>query len=165
LFLDLLIADRRRRPVDPETVRARELNVRTQFEMQLESERLAFLEPEVVHVRLRGDLDALFLDELLIRFPYQRFNGFLSDGFAEFLAYHRRRRFPRPEPWQPHRRRVPVRGFLFGIPDRFDRDGNPDVALNTFDRTRAELDLHASNITRALKRPYTARSTWLESCH
>ena len=44
---------------------AEQLDRRTHFEMELERQRLSLGELQIVHVRLGGDLEVLFLDDLL----------------------------------------------------------------------------------------------------
>ena len=67
----LILADLRHGARYAEPAGARELQLRTDFEMQLEGERLPFVEVDVLHPRLPGGLDLLPLENLLVRLVEQ----------------------------------------------------------------------------------------------
>src|SRR6266480_4708272 len=115
--------------------------------MELEGKWLAFLELEIVDVRLCRDLDALFLHELLISLSNERLEGFLSDSIPELLSHHRRWCLPGPESGKPHSRRVAPRRFILGVLDRLRGHGNLYVSFDPLRCAGRELDFHASNIT------------------
>jgi hypothetical protein len=120
--------------------------------VELEGERLAFLELEVVHVWLRGDLQVLFLDYFLICIPDEGFERFLPDRVGEFFSHHRCGRLAWPEARQSHRRRVTACRLFFGVANRLQRHGHLDVAVDAGSFLLGDLDIHASNIAGGLRR-------------
>src|SRR4029078_6788111 len=97
-----------------------------------ESERLAFLEFQIVHMGLRSDLDALLLHELLVSLAEQRFKGFLADGFPKLFSDHGRRRLAGSETGQPDSGGVASRRLFFGVLYRLNRHRHLDVSLDPF---------------------------------
>ena len=110
--------------------------------MELEAERLALFELEVVHVRLRRDLELLAVHHFLERFLHQRLDDLLPNRVLEALLDHGRRRLARAEPGQAHARRVPPRGLVLGVAHGLDGHANLDQALEAVSLLRRDLDVH-----------------------
>ena len=110
--------------------------------MQLEAERLALLELEVVHVRLRRDLELLAVHHFLERLLNERLEHLLPDRVLEALLDHRRRRLARTESRQPNARRVAARRLVLGVAHGLDRHADLDQALEAVGLLRRDFDVH-----------------------
>ena len=115
LFLDRIIGDRTNCSRHPESLRARQLDFRLHLEMELEGEWLSFRELHVVDVRLRGELHLGIANDLLVGHLNERFDRFLTNGIAEPLPDHRRRRFPGPEAGQSRGRGIAAHRLLLRL--------------------------------------------------
>src|SRR6185295_15598178 len=143
LLLHLLVGHGGRRPTETESAHAIELQLRPKLEVKLEAQRLAFLELEMMNVRLRRDLVLLAVDHFLKCFLHELFDDFLSNRFPEFLLDDRRRSLAGTEARQADRGGVFLRGAVFGVSDGLDGHFHVDEPFETFAALGGNLDIHS----------------------
>ncbi len=115
--------------------------------MELEGERRALLELEIVDVRLRRYLDVVLFDDLLVGLAHDRFDRLVADRFSELLAHNGRRGLAGPEAGQPCLGGIAFGGALFSRGHFRGWNCHFNGALDAGGGLGVELYLHRWNIT------------------
>ena len=142
LLVDQRLRDLRLAPGQGKAIQLVQREFRTQFAVQFELERLARLGLEVVHMRLRRELQIFTVDGFLEGFVDDQLDGFLPNGFREFLAHHRRRRLAGAETGEGDLRGVFFGGLVFVRCDGFRRHRNLQSTRDTGLLSRSNRDIH-----------------------
>ena len=112
--------------------------------MQLEREWLAFVELQIVNVRLRRDLQLLAIDDFLKCFLHERFDDLLANRILEALLDQLRRRLAGAKAGEPHARRITSRRFFLCLTNCLDRHLYLEEPLDAFALLRRDLNVHVS---------------------
>src|SRR5947207_910551 len=98
--------------------------------MQLERERLALVELEIMNVRLRRNLQVLTVDDLLKRLLNERLDHLLAYRVLETLLHELRWRLSWAEAGKPDAGRITARRLLLRLTNGFDRHLNLEKPLD-----------------------------------
>jgi hypothetical protein len=165
----VLVGHRALAACDPEPVHPGEVDLRSDLDVQVESEWLAFVELEIVDVRLCRDLEVLALENRLVGLLHEVLDRLLADRVGETLEYHLRGRFPGAEAGQPHFGCITTRGALGGSAYLVRVDRDLEQPLGALGLLGGDLDVHASqefNIgprgskSAARRLPHVVESSW-----
>lgn len=123
-------------------VGAIELDLGPDLDVELEAQRLALFELEVMDVGLGRDLELLAVHHFLERFLNERFDDLLTNRVLEALLDHRRRRLARAKPRKTHARRISFRGLVLGVAHGFDGDADLNQSIEAVGFLRRDFDVH-----------------------
>jgi hypothetical protein len=130
-------------PRDAEPVDARQFDLRTHLHVQIECQRLALVELEIVDVRLRRNLEILALEDRLVRFLHEVLDGLLPDGIGEALEHHLRGSLSGAEPGKADLGCITTGRTLGGCAHLVGVDRNLEQALRAVGLFGGNLDVHA----------------------
>ena len=144
LVIDQVVRHDRVATHDRQAVQRLEREFGAHFAVQLELERLAGFGLEIMHVRLRGELQPGAVDGLAERVVHRELNRFLAHLSGVALAHHRGGGLAGAEARNASLRRVLARRFFFVGRDGVSRHRDLHTARDSRALGRSNGDGHAA---------------------